>query len=116
RLNVGADQRSRKVYSLRPTSIDGEVALRIDGSADGIAPDRILKTIKVVPEGFPFVGAQSDVLEKVATHNLVLPDKWVKGTLQYRVTVYPSTLASLQKGLEGMLREPSGCFEQTSTS
>ena len=32
------------------------------------------------------------------------------------MTVYPSTLADLQKGLEGMLREPGGCFEQTSTS
>ena len=30
--------------------------------------------------------------------------------------VYPSTLADLQKGLEGLLREPNGCFEQTSTS
>jgi hypothetical protein len=32
------------------------------------------------------------------------------------VTVYPSTLADLQNGLEALLREPSGCFEQTSTS
>ena len=30
--------------------------------------------------------------------------------------VYPSTLADLQKGLEALLREPNGCFEQTSTS
>ena len=30
--------------------------------------------------------------------------------------VYPSTLADLQKGLESLLREPNGCFEQTSTS
>ena len=32
------------------------------------------------------------------------------------MNVYPSTLADLQKGLEGLLREPCGCFEQTSTS
>jgi hypothetical protein len=32
------------------------------------------------------------------------------------VQVYPSTLADLQKGLEALLREPGGCFEQTSTS
>jgi hypothetical protein len=116
RLTIDADQRTRRVYRVRPTIVDGEVTLRFDGMADGIAPDRILKSIKVVPEGFPYVGAQSDVLEKVALHNLELPEKWVKGTLQYRVTVYPSTLASLQKGLEGLLREPGGCFEQTSTS
>ena len=54
RLTIAADQRTRKVYSLRPTIVDGEVALRFDGLADGIAPDRILKTIRVVPEGFPY--------------------------------------------------------------
>jgi uncharacterized protein YfaS (alpha-2-macroglobulin family) len=73
--------------------------------------------LKVVPDGFPVVGAQSDMLEgSVANHKLVLPDTWIKGTLKYQVAVYPSTLAALQKGLEALLREPNGCFEQTSTS
>ena len=47
---------------------------------------------------------------------VTLPETWVKGTLKCQVQVYPSTLADLQKGLEALLREPSGCFEQTSTS
>ena len=47
---------------------------------------------------------------------LTLPETWIKGTLKCQVQVYPSTLADLQKGLESLLREPSGCFEQTSTS
>jgi hypothetical protein len=47
---------------------------------------------------------------------VVLPKTWIKGTLKCRVQVYPSTLAALQKGLEALLREPNGCFEQTSTS
>ena len=62
------------------------------------------------------VGSHSDVLEGVATSDVVMPDAWVKGTLKFRVHVYPSTLADLQKGLEALLREPCGCFEQTSTS
>jgi uncharacterized protein YfaS (alpha-2-macroglobulin family) len=40
----------------------------------------------------------------------------VPGSLKVSFNVYPSTLADLQKGLEGLLREPYGCFEQTSTS
>jgi len=46
----------------------------------------------------------------------VLPDQWIKGTLKCQVQVYPSTLADLQKGLEALLREPGGCFEQSSSS
>jgi len=33
-----------------------------------------------------------------------------------KVTVYPNTLSEVQAGLEGLLREPNGCFEQTSTT
>jgi hypothetical protein len=74
-------------------------------------------TIKVVPEGFPVVGAFSDVLEGGgAVHTVELPKTWVPGTLKCKLEVYPSTLADLQKGLEGLLREPNGCFEQTSTT
>jgi alpha-2-macroglobulin-like protein len=69
-----------------------------------------------VPEGFPVVDSRSDMLEGVARHDVVLPETWVHGTLQCQVQVYPSMLADLQKGLESLLREPGGCFEQTSTS
>ena len=56
------------------------------------------------------------MLEKVAVHEIDLPQTWLKGTLKARVEVYPSTLANLEKGLAALLREPNGCFEQTSTS
>jgi len=69
-----------------------------------------------VPEGFPVAGSHSDMLEGSASTKLVLPETWVKGTLKLQAQVFPSTLADLQKGLEGLLREPHGCFEQTSTS
>jgi uncharacterized protein YfaS (alpha-2-macroglobulin family) len=45
-----------------------------------------------------------------------LPESIIPGTLKVSARVYPSVLADLQKGLEGMLREPHGCFEQTSTT
>src|SRR5262249_14115052 len=78
--------------------------------------DKVLHTFQVVPQGFPVVGAHSDVLEKTALNTVELPPAWLKGTLKARVEVYPSTLADLQKGLAGLLREPNGCFEQASTS
>jgi uncharacterized protein YfaS (alpha-2-macroglobulin family) len=70
----------------------------------------------VVPEGFPVVGSCSDLLGQAAQHRVTLPAKWVDGTLRCQVQVFPSVLSDLQSGLEGLLREPNGCFEQTSTS
>jgi hypothetical protein len=115
-LDLAANQRLRRVFRLQPNLVDGEAELHLDGRAGPVVGDSIDRKIKVVPDGFPVVGAKSDVLEKVAAHDIVMPDTWIPGTLKMQVQVYPSTLAELQQGLAGLLREPNGCFEQTSSS
>jgi hypothetical protein len=114
-VELGPNGRKRQLYHFQPAIVEGEAKLHFAGRS-GPFSDNVERTFKVVPEGFPIVGAQSDLLEKTAGHDLVLPDRWIKGTLKYQVAVYPSTLADLQKGLEALLREPNGCFEQTSTT
>jgi hypothetical protein len=116
RLTLAPEQRTRWVFRFQPTIPEGTAELRFSGRCDPLPGDSVVATLPVVPEGFPVVGTVSDVLERVARHDVVLPDTWVKGTLKCQVSVFPSTLAELQKGLEGLLREPGGCFEQTSTT
>jgi hypothetical protein len=114
-----ANERARLIFRFRPTLtglVDGQARLTFVGTSEPFANDTVERTIRVVPPGFPLVGARSDVLEKSAQNEIVLPESWVRGTLKCQVQVYPSTLADLQKGLEAMLQEPCGCFEQTSTS
>jgi hypothetical protein len=114
KLQVAAEGRGRQVMSLRPNLQKGEASLALETRTEGLT-DSLREKIRVVPDGFPVAGASSDLLEKSATHKITLPT-WMPGTLEVKVDVYPSTLADLQKGLEGLLREPNGCFEQTSTS
>ncbi len=114
--SVPAETTIRKLYRFQPTIQEGTATLAFSGKADGFPADRVRTTFRIVPEGFPIVGSHSDVLEKSATREIVLPDHWIKGTLKCQVQVYPSTLADLQKGLEALLRDPNGCFEQTSSS
>jgi anti-sigma factor RsiW len=115
-LTVPAEGRVRRLFGFRPSLVEGQASLEVAGEAKQLGGDSIRRTFAVVPEGFPILAAHSDVLEKVLEQNVTLPATWVKGTLQLRADVYPSTLADLQKGLEALLREPGGCFEQTSTS
>jgi hypothetical protein len=110
RFQLAADARTRRIYRFQPTITEGEAKVDFTGV------DKIHRTIRVVPDGFPILASKSDLLEKSATNEIVLPETWVKGTLKAQVSVYPSTLADLQKGLDALLREPNGCFEQTSTS
>jgi hypothetical protein len=114
-VTLGADQRTRRMYRLQPAAVEGQARLLIAGQSGPFA-DSVTRTFQIVPDGFPIVESRSDVLERVARHDVFLPESWIHGTLQCQVQVYPSTLADLQKGLESLLREPGGCFEQTSTS
>jgi hypothetical protein len=115
-FDLGGESRQRKVFSFRPTLQEGTAKLAVEGRTTPFGLDAIRETVRVVPGGFPVTVASSDLLEKSATHRIKLPPHWLPGTLHCFVDVYPSTLADLQKGLEALLREPHGCFEQSSTS
>jgi hypothetical protein len=110
-----SDARTRRVYRFQPNLVEGQARLTFAGKSDPFT-DSVTRALTVVPDGFPVVGSHSDMLEKVARNDVVLPENWIKGTLKCQVQVYPSTLADLQKGLEALLREPGGCFEQTSSN
>jgi hypothetical protein len=114
-LIVGADSRARRLFRFRPTIVEGQAQVRIDGKSEPFS-DGVTRSFTVVPNGFPVAGSHSDLLEKAAQSQVVLPEAWIPGTLKCQVQVYPSTLADLQKGLEALLREPGGCFEQTSST
>jgi hypothetical protein len=115
-LSVPAETTIRKLYRFQPTIQEGDATLIFTGKTDGFPADSIRTAFRIVPEGFPIVASHSDVLEQSASEEIVLPQTWIKGTLKCQVQVYPSTLADLQKGLEALLREPGGCFEQSSSS
>jgi len=79
--------------------------------------DKLKKTIRVVPKGFPFEISASGTASKgtTARHRLDLTGA-LAGSIQPTVTMYPSPVASMAQGMAGMIREPGGCFEQTSSS
>lgn len=122
---VGAKERGRGLFMYEPAVVAGDATVRVKGVIDMQqikgeqnfkGNDTVERSFKIVPDGFPMRGALSGLLEKAAVHEITLPNSWLHGTLQCQVQVFPSTLAELQKGLEGLLREPNGCFEQSSSS
>jgi hypothetical protein len=113
---VKAGETNRAWYAFQPTAQEGDAVLDFVSKADSFPADAVRAKIHIAPEGFPVAESKSDLLEGSASQTVTLPDAWVKGTLKCQVQVFPSTLADLQKGLDSLLREPNGCFEQTSTS
>lgn len=107
-------QRASLFYPLRVTGSQGESMVKIAASASGLQ-DEIARSVAVVPRGFPRVRAEGGSVAKRSEIRLDLSAA-LPGSIKAQVTVYPSVTATLVSGLEGMLRQPSGCFEQTSSS
>ena len=116
RVKIGKGETIRKLYTFTPSLVEGDAELVFSAKIDGFASDSIREGFKISNAGFPIVRGLSDTLEGTLNANLQLPEKILPGSLKVHVIAYPSVLADLQKGLESMLREPHGCFEQTSTT
>lgn len=106
----------RKLYTFTPEVVDGEASLTFSGKMEGFARDAIREAMVVSSAGFPIARGINDTLEGSLKANITLPEGILPGSLKVRAVAYPSVLADLQKGLEALLREPNGCFEQTSTT
>jgi hypothetical protein len=107
----------RQLLRFQPNVTSGTAVLRVQGSfAKG--RDVVERSFDIVPDGFPAGGAYSGTLQGpvAAVHDIVMPPNWVPGSLTVQVQAYPSILTDLQRGLDALLREPHGCFEQSSSS
>ncbi|MFO7658582.1 MAG: TonB-dependent receptor plug domain-containing protein [Bacteroidales bacterium] len=80
----------------------------------GIYSDSFEKEIEVFPTGFPAKVSFSGN-EKSRTIEFMMGDI-ISGSLKSSFTAFPNILTDLMAGVESILREPYGCFEQTSSS
>ncbi len=91
----------------------GKGNFEISFSSAGLS-DAFAQEVTIKPKGFPQSLSFSSG-EKEASYNVNISEP-IAGTLRARVAAYPSTQSTLMAGVDGLLREPYGCFEQTSSS
>jgi hypothetical protein len=115
KIQLAPRERQREYYSLDVVGQTGDAELEFRGTAGDLS-DAIKKSIKVVPPGFPVAQSYGGQIEGEQELSITLPEQWVPGSLEVSLQAFPSSLADLQKGVDSILREPSGCFEQTSSS
>ncbi|MBA3680205.1 MAG: hypothetical protein H0W73_03320 [Bacteroidetes bacterium] len=76
--------------------------------------DAFTQKIKIAPKGFPVTTSFSG--QDVEKEFSFVMNKVINGSTKAIFTAYPNVVSDLMKGVEGILREPGGCFEQTSMS
>ncbi len=88
-------------------------SISISFKACGLS-DAMTQNIKIAPKGFPVqVSFSAQDLDKDYEFEIT---KMVQGSLKASFTAFPNVVSDLMKGVEGILQEPYGCFEQTSCS
>ena len=80
--------------------------------------DSVSRTLEIQPLGFPHESSTGGVLESNGSKSFefTLPGDIIRGSLSSAVAVYPTPLASMTDALQSLLRQPNGCFEQTSST
>ena len=112
--SLAKNARDANFYSLDVTGISGTTKVSFSAAGDGLK-DEFERELVVVPRGFPIEEGFAGTVKDKVIHS-VDTGAATAGSIEASVRLYPSPTATLIAGLEGMLREPSGCFEQTSST
>jgi uncharacterized protein YfaS (alpha-2-macroglobulin family) len=117
RLSLPAGQRRRQMLGLRIEKFHGDAEITLSAATPGYA-DRVTRKVHVAPLGFPIEIGRGGMLGPGDTvlHSIEIPETVVAASVQARVIVYPTPLASMTQALERLIQEPYGCFEQTSST
>ncbi|MFK8115039.1 MAG: MG2 domain-containing protein [Rubripirellula sp.] len=117
-LKLAAVERRRTHLSLDVIqgAAEQDAEILIHGTGSGALTDSVRRRIHVSPLGYPERESIAGRLNGQAKIRLPIPKGIVAGSLAVTVRAYPSPLADVMSGVESILREPSGCFEQTSAT
>lgn len=93
----------------------GEHPLRVLAHGSEL-PDAVERRVRVLPDGEPVVDTRNGRLVGRAEQSFEVPAIAVDGAYDLRLKLYPGGFGEVVEGLDGILRMPSGCFEQTSSA
>lgn len=78
--------------------------------------DAIEKTVTVKPNGRETVNIQSQMFRENAVFDINFPVESFPKTRRAELKIYPNMLAHVAEAIEGLLKRPYGCGEQTTSS
>ncbi|HEY2856980.1 MAG TPA: MG2 domain-containing protein [Terracidiphilus sp.] len=96
----------------------GKFKLTLTGRMDGDShrEDAIVREIEVVPNGQMKEIVFNGKLDGSEKQTVRFPDGAIPDASKILVRLYPGPLSQVIEGMDGILRMPGGCFEQTSSS
>lgn len=112
-VEVGANEVTAVYVPIQVTGF-GQGDFKVTATGTRMS-DAVLRQVDVLPDGKAMTVVQSGKLTGATTYTFSLPEAAIPGTARVTVRLFPGVVSQAVEGLEGMLRQPFGCFEQTSS-
>ncbi len=115
RADVKAGDAGQVVFDFRAVASvkDGKQRVTAFGSD---ASDAVEKPVSVHPDGEEVAQTASEVFGESGSLDVVIPIDSINGSVRAELKIYPDLMAHALEGIEGILRRPYGCAEQTISS
>jgi hypothetical protein len=116
-VSVGAGQVGTAQFTIVAKKI-GKFKLMLSGRMNGASnrEDTVVREIEVVPNGEAREIVFSGRLDSAASKTVRFPEASIPDASKIFVRLYPGPLSQVIEGMDGILRMPFGCFEQTSSA
>ncbi len=101
-----------KVFA-RSSGVGSVTASAIPDSGQG---DAVRREASVRPDGRELTRTRSGLVRKGFRTAIDVPGSALEGSASASAAIFPSAISDAEDGLDGMLRGPMGCFEQTSSA
>jgi hypothetical protein len=115
RTEVAAGDSSRQTFDFRAVSSTSEGKQRVTAYASDDS-DAIEKSVSVHPDGEEVVRTASQILSEACALDVQVPHDALAGSVRGELKIYPNLAAHVFEAVEGILRRPYGCGEQTISS
>ena len=110
-FKLGKQDRQRKILPIEVGQVAETTQIKISALTDSVT-----RPLRIVPTGFPFTTGGGGILQANTTqkHQFTIPASVVPNSFDTSVKVYSTPASTLTESLKAFIREPCGCFEQTS--
>lgn len=113
-FQLPSKERTKKYLELSVDQAHTGAKFGLSASA-GVFSDQVTRKLDIVPSGFPFDVTFSGKLEKDEDFVFTIPKDADFESIETSMKFYLKAVGQLQSALASLLRNPSGCFEQTSS-
>jgi hypothetical protein len=116
-FNLAAGARDRRFCDLSVGDLPKTAKIRVTAQAGNVSDD-VTRELTIKPPGFPMQVAKSGTMKPSSDviTEVTIPDSVTPGSIRTDVAFYATPMGNLTESLEGLMREPCGCFEQASST